>query len=607
MEDTAAPGKPAPRAWSPVLVIGLALIALQLGLRVWAQWNSWFFTDDYRLLIEATGRSLSMSYLLQPFDSQFMPLGRFIAWAVATSSPLDWGLAAAIVIVVQLAASMACLWMLVVMFGTRLAVLPLLAFYLFSALPVPGFMWWAAALNQLPMQLVFFLALGFWVKYLRSRQLRLLVTTTLLIAVGLLAYVKVLLVVGVMGYLAFAYFAQGSVARRFAQLWRDFRSAFIIGGLLTAGYLVAYTTGVPQPFEESKSSQLLAVADTMLGISLPTGLLGGPWSWWDTSPPIVLVDPPNVTVHIAWVALSGLLAYSMLRRRHAGRAWVLLGGYSVAVYALLATSRGQIFGSLAGLELRYLTDVVAVWVLVLGLAFLELPGAVESSRPRREPLLTVAVGKAVIAVGIALVTLGGLYSTIQYVGFWHRDNASALYTANLTRTLSETPLADVVDGHVPETVMPAYTAPYNRLSEFVVLTGHEVRFPALSHQLHVVQSDGRLTRAHVRPVIASGSGPIEGCGWRIDRAATRVPFSSVAFPWGWWMRVAYLSSDDGEVEIQFGRHRVQAQVLRGLNDLYVSVPEPVDGIELRSLDSGLAICVDVIEVGPVEPATEGAP
>ena len=71
-----------------VLASAALLVGAQVIFRGWALYPSWFFTDDYRLLHDARSEGMSWAYLLRPFDSQFMPFGRFVVWLVSTSHGL---------------------------------------------------------------------------------------------------------------------------------------------------------------------------------------------------------------------------------------------------------------------------------------------------------------------------------------------------------------------------------------------------------------------------------------------------------------------------------------------------------------------------------------
>ena len=178
---------------------------------------SWFFTDDYRLMAGARGH-LTWAYLTEPFDSQFMPLGRLEVWAVFHSGTTNWALAATFTLAWVAAAALACLWALVTLYGTRPAVLALLAVYLTTAVILPGTMWWAAALNQLPLQFAIFVSVGAWVRYLRGDGRRWLWLTVVVLGVGLLAYVKVILLLPVLAAMALGGFTPGR--RASAWPWR---------------------------------------------------------------------------------------------------------------------------------------------------------------------------------------------------------------------------------------------------------------------------------------------------------------------------------------------------------------------------------------------------
>ena len=586
----------------PVVALGLGLVALQLLLRAWALYPSWFFTDDYRLMLAAHDSPLSWAYITEPFDSQFMPFGRLVVWLVTSSGTLNWGLAASITLILQGTASFACLWMLCSVFGRRWSVLPLLMLYLTSCITMPALMWWAAAVNQIPLQAAFFVAVGAWVRYLRDRRPVHLVVTLIAVACGLLCYVKALLIFPVLLTVAVGYFAQGRAGERFAHVLKTFRVAACLGIILAGTFAVFYVTQVPQPFEDASDSKAAEVADSMLGTSLSSGLLGGPWTWWRTSPPIVLADPPNWSVHLAWVVIAMVVVYSILIRRGTLAAWGLLWGYALVLYALLATSRGQLFGRLAGLEYRYLTDIVPVFVLVIGLVFLRVPGAVGSSAMRVPPILTLRLPRYFAGALVAAVCLGGLGSSIRYVDYWHHDNAGRTYVQNLNRSLDALEnQPELVPQTLPAEVMPEYTKPTNTSPVFLQLLGRSVTFPTVMSEPMMIDPSGEVRPAVVRAGLKSLPGPIDGCGWKVKSSGRTIPLKGNAFAWPWFVRIGYLASEDADVTITAGDSSIDASVSEGLGNLFVRVTDEFDDVEISGLPDGATMCIDTIEVGDPAP------
>ncbi len=585
------------------------MIAAQLVFRAWAIYPSWFFTDDYRLMLLASRSDLNWSYLTEAFDSQFMPFGKLITWLLVDSGQLNWPLAASISLCLQAMATIACLWMLVTLFGPRWGILAPLGIYLTNAMTMPAFMWWAASLNQIPMQIAFFLAVGCWVRHLRSQQTRWLAATTAALGIGLLCYVKSLLIVPVLAVIAVAYFADGAIHRRVAGLLRTYWLSAVLGTVMVSSYVVYYIVAVPTPFESGDSGQSHAgeVADGLLGTSLITGLLGGPWRWWRTSPPIVLAQPPEWSIHVAWSLLTLLVAFSVLRRRHALSGWLLLGGYAFCAYVLLLTTRGQLYGRFAGLEYRYLTDVTCVLVLCIGLIFLEVPGAPGSSRARANPRLRVSVSPAWVGALVLVIASAGIMSSWRYVEYWHQDNAGRAYTRNLAASLgADGGSVELAEQTLPGDVMPEYTQPMNSSRQFLELYDAPARFPESSAALNVIDPGGVVRPAYVKTGVTSRTGPVDDCGWRVGERGKTIPLSGEAFSWSWWLRIGYLASSDSSIEVSAGGSTVEAQVRRGLNSLFVNIDGPFSHVSIAGLDPGTTLCVDTIEVGDPVPETEGS-
>ena len=89
---------------------GLAFAREVLAFRAWALFPSWFYTDDYRLVGQARTGDLDVDYLTRPYDSQFMPVGRFLAWVLGGADQMSWSLAASMALGLQLAAVLGAAW-----------------------------------------------------------------------------------------------------------------------------------------------------------------------------------------------------------------------------------------------------------------------------------------------------------------------------------------------------------------------------------------------------------------------------------------------------------------------------------------------------------------
>lgn len=581
------------------------MIASQLGFRAWALYPSWFYSDDYLLLLRAQD-GLDLDYLLAPHNGHLMPAGRLLVWAVLSSGSLNWGLAATTTLLLQALASGAALWMLVVLFRARWAILAPLALYLFGTLTLPALMWWAATLNQITMQAGFFAAVGAWVLYLRGRRVRWMLATVLAIGFGLAFDVKSLLILPVLAFVMIGYFSTGSLRKRLTRVIDRYWLSGLVLGLATLLYLSYYVTQVDAPFTRVSTAEVLETASKMLGTGFAAAATGGPWSWDPSTAPNAAAAPPATAVHLAWVALSLVVSYAALHRRRTLRAWGLLLSYLSALLGLLVTSRVAAYGSELGLQYRFLTDASCVLALAVALAFLPVVGATESSEPRTRSLLLVRVPDLAVAAGLLTLISASVFSSVRYVHFWHDQNPTIAYSKNLKSDLHRLGAVDIAQSAVPKAVVDPLKAPENDVSRVISLFPNQASFPKVTADLTTVDQQGRIEQALIKPGVLSRPGPTPDCGWRVEASTLRsVPLTGRAFDYPWWLRLGYLASADSPVTVSAGGHEMVSQVHKGLHSLYVQVTGTFDSVEISGLDTGAALCVDTIEVGNVIPREGG--
>lgn len=206
----------------------------------------------------------------------------------------------------------------------------------------------------------------------------------------------------------------------------------------------------------------------LVGRTLVPGLFGGPWRWTHAGDGPPLVDPPVALVWPAWVVLVALLVVTVRRRASARRAWLLLFGYVALVTALFVVTRlGSTLGNLAGLVPRYLSDVVVVAALCVGVALLGLRDRDERSLGEwslpsvlRGPrgFLAGSVAAVVLAAAIAV---GNLWSFVTFDDAWqikHGRDYLATAQAELAAAPPGTPM---LEGIVPDRVVAGYFYPDN--------------------------------------------------------------------------------------------------------------------------------------------------
>lgn len=580
-----------------------ALITAQLGIRAALAFGGYFYWDDLILIGKAgTEPLLSPSYLFDDHDGHVMPAAFLLAGAITRLAPLDWTWPAVSLLVLQLLASLALLRALRVIIGWRWALLVPLTFALFTPLAVPGFAWWAAALNSLPMLAALAWVCADAVLLVRTGIRRYALTGVLVYLAALLFFEKA----AVIPFVAFAVAAllchvrgDGSGLRT---AWRAGRWLWIASLALTAGWVALYLAVVNQ----RRWSSDLAMTTELLWRSIThgvvPGLAGGPWHWDRWAPASPWATPPPAVMALGWLVLAGVLALSLVRKQRIGPVWVVAAGYTVAcqVPIYLMRSSKQTALELAQ-TLRYLPDLVVVLALLAAVALCA------PNRPAAPRWLEASPKRTAVAAGVAVAFVGSsLYSTATFLTSW-RDNPAQPYLQNARASLAAAQRdsdAPLLDQEVDPLVLQRVAAPQNLASHMFALLRDRPEFASATTQLRMFDRSGRLIPARVSWIRTVVPGPMPRCGYfaQPDKPA-RLVLDGPLLPADWTVELNYLANSEGSMTLALSEGPdVKVPVHPGLNRVFARLPGAGDAITVRANTAALSLCLASGPIGFVAPA-----
>jgi hypothetical protein len=595
-----------------VLGTGLGLIAAQLALRFWAVWGSWFQFDDVVFISRLLGRPWSWSLVAQGYGGHLMPGGFTLTWLFTRIDPLGFHPYAATLVGLQAVASLGMFALLTSLFGRRPAVLVPLSLYLFTAVTFPAFVWWAAGVNQLFLQIALGWGLLAHLRYLRTGRLRWVVVTALVVAGCLLFYEKVLFVYVAVAWLTLAYFVQGSsIGQRLVQVWQRFWPAVTVHVALVAAYVAWYLVAARGSASSGAgTSDLLALTGNMVGKSWLPGVLGGPLQWTVLTGPFQIVDPGPliVTVSVLVIALVvGAIATTFSR---SWRAWTLPVAFILLDIALLQSARAGAVGPISGLELRYVTELGLVTPLALAAACLPILGAPEQVERRRAHRFLD--DRELVGAATALVCALGIFSTVQYADHWRDSTQSRTFFANADRTLGSsgdpTPLANV---SVPQYLMWGFDYPRNTTRYVLGMFADRMTFPDVSlDHLYVVGDDGRVAPADVTPLITSTAPRTGRCLARVPaHGSASLPLSQPIHGSGAWARMSYVAHRPTTLQVTTGDETRTVELGSGFRNVYLQMNGDFDRVTLSRASGRGSLCIGDLVVGfavPVETTGAGS-
>ncbi len=579
---------------------------MQLAVRAALAFGGYFYWDDLILIGKAgTHNLLAPSYLFHDHDGHVMPAAFLLAGTIIRLAPLDWTWPAISLVVLQLLASLALLRALHVILGWRPVLLIPLTFALFTPLAVPGFAWWAAALNSLPMLAALAWVCGDAVLLVRTGNRRYAVTGVLVYFGGLLFFEKS----AVIPFVAFAVAAllchvrgDGGLGSALVTAWRAGLRLWVAALALTAAWVALYLAVVNQQRWSSDLSMTGRLLARSITHGIVPGLAGGPWHWDRWAPASPWATPPPSVMALGWLVLAGALAVSLVRKRRIGPVWLAAAGYAVAcqVPIYLMRSSKQTALELAQ-TLRYFPDLVVVLALLAAVA-LSAPN--RQNGPRR---LDASPQRAAVTAGLAvLFAASSLYSTATFLTSW-RDNPAQPYLRNAEASLAAAHAASdapLLDQEVDPLVLQRVAAPENLASHMFALLRDRPEFAPATTQLRMLDSTGHLIKARVTWVRTIAPGPMPQCGYfaQPDKPA-RLVLDGPLLPADWTVELNYLANSDGSMTLSMTQGpEVKVPVHPGLNRVFARLPGAGDAITVRANTAALALCIASGPVGFLAPA-----
>ncbi|OBF86768.1 hypothetical protein A5791_20375 [Mycobacterium sp. 852002-51163_SCH5372311] len=589
-----------------VALVAAVLIAVQLVIRAVLAFGGYFYWDDLILIGKAgTETPVSPSYLFDDHDGHVMPAAFLVAGAIIRLAPLNWTGPALSLVVLQLLVSLALLRALYVILGWRPVLLIPLTFALFTPLALPGFAWWAAALNSLPMLAALAWVCADAVLLDRTGNQRYAATGVLAYLGGLLFFEKA----AVIPFVAFAMVAllrhvrgDTGVVRA---VWRAGRRLWAASLALTAGWIALYLSLVDQKRWSSDLAMTWGLLRRSITHGIVPGLAGGPWHWERWAPSSPWATPPPLAMTLGWLVLVGVLAVSLIRKQRIGMVWLTAAGYAVACQVPIYLMRSSQFTALELAQtLRYLPDLVVVLALLAAVAF------TAPNRPPKRPLsrwLDASAKRTMVTTGLAVLFLGScLYSTATFLTSW-RDNPAKPYLENARASLAAARAnsdAPLLDQEVDPMVLQRVVWPENLASHMFALLRDRPEFDTATTKLRMLDSSGRLVDAQVTWVRTIVPGPQPQCGYFVQPdTPVWLILDGPLLPADWTVELNYLANTNGSITLSLtDGPKVKVPVRPGLNKVFARLPGAGGAIAVQVNTTALSLCIASGPVGFLAPA-----
>jgi hypothetical protein len=592
-----------------VIVCACLLIVVQLMLKATYLRHGYFRQDDFEYVARAVEHTGVRDYLLRMQAGQFMPGGFGLVWLLVKLHAYSWGLTAVTTILLQAAASLALLRLLRQMFGTRPAILAPMLVYAVTPMTLAVTVWWAAALNALPLQIALPMALHAHIRNVRGDGFRHAVHAAGWTVFGLAFYLKAGTIPLLLFALTSAYLVGApwwAALRRYAGAWLLYGSVL----LAYAGiYLAQMHTTTVQP-REASAEVIGTFARRLLGQTLPVTAVGGPQTWMSVGTLDYAVAAPSIGLVVgAWTVIAAVIGLSVWLRRRALRAWSILFAY-VVVTDVVPVALGRVneqFADLLGMESRYVAEAAPLLAICLGLAFLPLVGEAD---PYRRTLPESWQATPLIAgMCLAAFAMHSVWSGQAYTQTVRADRVRA-YMGNARESLDQVPAAiQIYERQVPDWVQSGLAGEYAKTSRVLAPLASEhirwkMRNPQPARDPLTFDDQGLLVPMDVAD-LATWAPPGHrdtGC-WKMTGGTGTATLSRSLSAATYVARFDYIAAASGhQAEVRLGSGLPTTLTLdKGVNLVYFPVAGPAQTATIRVLTPGASLCPTRLRIGTAIP------
>lgn len=593
-----------------VLFTALLVVLAATGFRLWALRGTWLFYDDLFLVQQALASSLDASYLVEPYNGHLMPGGRLLIWLNTRSDPWGYTLPVLEMGFFLLLLGLGYLRLLLRLFGARWAVLAPLVLGLLSPILIPASIWWAAAVNQLPMLAATMFATSYVVDHLRDGRRRSLVLSTLWLVLGLLFVERTLLALLVIWPLALCYFTTGTFPERLRQLWTRHRALVLTHGVLVATYLALYLPFAANFNAASITERpLFGVLSAMVGTAYAAGFWGGPLAWHVSDVTQSEADPNQLLLLLGWAVLAGLVVLTVRTRERALRAWLLPAAALLANAGLIAVSRAIYFGPEIALDYRFQSEAALTTALALALAFIPVRDAPESSAPR-SGATAPATAPGVAAICVVFVVLATI-STARYPLRNLDETSPRRYLETVADSAERQPGSQFLDLTVPPWIWAPLAYPTNTYSHvFAPLTDRMDIREVTTDDTWLVAPDGRFQRVELTPVRHEqhAPSPTTGCVGQVTSTRQAWPLDGPVVGFGWFLEVTYDADAPTTLTVEVAGLGYDIEVGAGSHTLLMpAAGDEYDSVTLSVADTEADVCLRGLRVGTLNDAASATP